>query len=263
MPWWRLLAEKLPLFVLAFAASHMATWATGPRNALVTLGTLPLSARLTNALTSCAVYLGQLVWPHGFAVIYPHPIDTHWPPALAALTLLLAITGLALAMRRTQPWLLTGWLLFLGMLVPALGLVQVGSQARADRFTYLAQIGLFIALVWSMDRLWPASARRLRAPFAAALLLALAALTAQQIRVWTDSETLFEHALAITGPNPQMLDLAASAHARRGDDATAVRYWRQSLALLPDGPIARDALSQALTRQRAADSQAATETKAN
>src|SRR5205814_2731251 len=106
--WWRLLAEKLPLFALSFAASRMATWATGPRDALVTLDTLPLSSRLTNALTSCAAYLGQLVWPHGFAVIYPHPIDAHWAPALAALALLLAITGLAVWLRRRQPWLLTG-----------------------------------------------------------------------------------------------------------------------------------------------------------
>jgi hypothetical protein len=253
VPWWRLLLEKLPLFALSLAASRMATWATGPRDALVSLETLSLSARLTNALTSCTAYLGQLLWPRGFAVIYPHPIDTHLLPAIAALALLLTITGLALYVRRTQPWLLTGWLLFLGTLVPALGLVQVGSQARADRFTYLAQIGLFIALVWSADRFWPASARRLRAPFAAALLLALAALTALQVRVWTDSETLFEHALTVTGPHPQMLDLAASAHARRGDDTTAVRYWRQSLALMPDGPFARAGLTQARARHRSAE----------
>jgi hypothetical protein len=156
-------------------------------------------------------------------------------------------------LRRTQPWLLTGWLLFLGMLVPALGLVQVGSQARADRFTYLAQIGLFIALVWSGDRLWPASARRLRAPFAAALLLTLAALTASQVRVWTDSETLFEHALTVTvrirkcsiSPPPPMLVVATMQQ--------PVRYWRQSLALLPDGPFARAELTQALARHRAAE----------
>ena len=93
--------------------------------------------------------------------------------------------------------------------------------------------------------------------------LKIAVLTALQVRVWTDSETLFEHALTVTGPHPQMLDLAASAHARRGDDATAVRYWRQSLVLMPDGPFARQELAQALARHRPTASPSAAETKAN
>ena len=249
--WRRLLQEKVPFFVLSIAASHMATWATTPRGTIVSLAELPLDARVTNALTSFVAYLRQLIFPTEFAVIYPHPIVARWLPALAALALLLAVTFAAWRLHRTQPWLLIGWLLFLGMLVPSLGLVQVGCQARADRFTYLAQIGLFVALVWSADRLWPRTALRLRAPAAAALLIVLGAMSARQVGVWSDSETLFEHSLAVTGSNPHMLDLAANVHARRGDRETAIRYWRHSLALLPDNPATLHELRLALLSAQA------------
>lgn len=249
LPWWRLLLEKAPLFALAAATSRMATWATGPRDAIVTLEELPLAARFTNAVTSYAAYLGQLVVPKDFAVLYPHPLAAQWWPALGALALLLGVTFVAWRLRANQPWLMVGWLIFLGMLVPSIGLVQVGCQARADRFTYLAQIGFFLALVWSADRLWPAAAVKWRAPFAAAVLLALGIGTARQVRVWSDGPTLFEHAIAVTGPHPQILDLAASAHAHRGDTATAIRYWQHSLALLPDNPTTAAELRAALARR--------------
>jgi tetratricopeptide (TPR) repeat protein len=247
--WQRLIGEKAPLFALSFAASRMATWATGPRDALVSLDQLPLDSRFTNALTSIAAYLRQLLLPAEFAVLYPHPFVAQWLPGLAALALIFGVTFLAWRARKTQPWLLAGWCIFLGMLVPSLGIVQVGCQARADRFTYLAQIGLFVAVIWSADRFWPAAARRLRIPTVAALLLTLAALSARQVRAWTDSITLFEHALAVTGPHPQMLDLAAAAHERRGDAATAIRYWQHSLALLPDNPATWNELRTALARR--------------
>jgi hypothetical protein len=245
VPWWRLLGEKVPLFALAAGASWMATWATGPRAAIVTLAELPLDARFTNALTSYAAYLGQLFVPHDFAVIYPHPLAARWLLALGALALLLGVTFTAWKLRRSQPWLMVGWLIFLGMLVPSIGLVQVGCQARADRFTYLAQIGLFVALVWSGDR-WLRP--RWRGPAAAAVLAALAFLTTQQVRVWRDGPALFAHALEVTGPHPQMLDLAANAHARRGETEMAIRYWRESLALMPENPGTERELRAALGR---------------
>lgn len=244
-PWWRLLGEKVPLFALVAGASWMATWATGSRASIVTLAELPLDARFTNALTSYAAYLGQLVFPRDFAVLYPHPIAAQWRPALGALALLLGATFAAWRVRRTQPWLMVGWLIFLGMLVPSIGLVQVGCQARADRFTYLAQIGVFVALVWSADR-WLVG--KLRAPVAAAVLAVLAVFTTRQVRVWRDGPTLFAHALEVTGPHPQMLDLAANAHARRGETDMAIRYWQASLVLMPENPVAASGLREALGR---------------
>lgn len=240
--WWRVIGEKLPLFALAAAASRMATWATGARDTIVTLDELPLAVRFTNALTSYAAYLGQLLFPHDFAVLYPHPNVAQWTPAVAALALLLVVTFIAWRVRQTQPWLMIGWLIFLGMLVPSIGLVQVGCQARADRFTYLAQIGLFVALVWSADRFWPVRLAKWRAPLAAALLLGLGFSTVRQIRVWSDGPTLFAHAMQVTGAHPQILDLAASAHASRGETAQAANYWRQSLALMPENPTAAEGL---------------------
>lgn len=248
LPWWRLLAEKSLLFALAVTSSRVTLWATAPRGSLVTFAELPFASRLTNALTACVTYLGQLVCPRDFAVLYPHPVVARWGPALAALALLLALTGAAWRWRKTQPWLLTGWLFFLGMIVPTMGLVQVGSQAHAGRFTYLAQMGIFVALVWSADHLWPAVASRWRAPAAGVVLVALAAGTMAEVPVWTDSLTLFEHSLAVTGPHPQVLDLLATTHARRGDDTTAVHYWRDSLERLPDNAPSWNSLGAALLR---------------
>lgn len=241
----RLIGEKLPFFAVAVAASRMAVWATHARDSIVDLHQLPLGARLSNALTSLAAYVRQILAPGDFAVIYPHPLVAHWPAALAALALLLGLTAAAWRIRRSQPWALVGWLFFCGMLVPSLGLVQVGSQARADRFTYLAQIGFFFALVWTADRLWPVRLARWRAPLAAALLVALASITSAQVAVWRDSVTLFEHSLSVTGPTPQTLDLSASAHAAAGKRDVAVARWRESLRLLPDNASAWHQLGRA------------------
>jgi protein O-mannosyl-transferase len=148
-------------------------------------------------------------------------------------------------------WILIGWLFFLGMVVPSLGLVQVGTQARADRFVYLAQIGIFIAIVWSADLHWPARMRRLRGIFAAAVLIAFASITASQVRVWTNSVTLFEHAISVTGPYPLMLNNAGFAHLEQHNIEAAASYWRRTLEMRPDDPTAQNALSKVLQQKRA------------
>jgi hypothetical protein len=110
---------------------------------------LPLSSRIANALVSCVAYLGQFLYPAGLAVFYPHPLDALpiWK-IVGALLMLVGISAGAMAWRRRCPYLFVGWLWYLGMLVPVIGLVQVGSQAMADRYTYLTQIGLYLALAW-------------------------------------------------------------------------------------------------------------------
>ena len=194
--WRRLLIEKLPLLALS-AASSLITLRY-QETSLAPLGVVPWSLRATNALVSWAAYLGKLFLPRHLAVFYPIPLAIPaWKVAGAAL-LLAAITALAVRWARREPWLLAGWLWFLGTLVPVIGLVQVGRQAMADRYTYIPSIGLFLAVVWSVAGLL----REHRAALATAagiVVLALAVTTRMQIGYWSDSATLFRHALAVTG----------------------------------------------------------------
>src|SRR5262249_33931188 len=154
--------------------------------------------RLANAVVSCGWYLEQTFWPTGLAVYYHHPKDGwQWPPVLLASAILASVSVLAVLMARRSPWLIVGWLWFLGTLVAVLGLVQVGDQARADRYTYVPHIGLFIALVWTTA----AILERLRVPvwlcggLAAACLLPLTAATWVQVGCWRNPETLWTQAV--------------------------------------------------------------------
>src|SRR5579863_5178215 len=143
----RLLMEKLPMAGLAVASAVVGFLAQG--RAVQSLDRISLPMRAGNALISCAAYLWQMVWPAGLAVYYPYPAHglAVWEVVLSAVVLA-AITWVAIALRKEQPYLLMGWLWYLGMLLPVIGLVQLGMQARADRYTYLPQIGIYIALAW-------------------------------------------------------------------------------------------------------------------
>ena len=164
---------------------------------------LSFPARAANAVVSCARYLGKTFWPHDLAVFYPHP--AHWPAlAVAGAALLLGtISFLALGSARRHPYLLVGWFWFLGLLVPVLGLVQVGVQAMADRYTYLPLVGIFILLAWGGTECLAAWRLPPRAGVAAAALLLIlcAAVTRSQLRFWRNTETIFTRAIAVTRNN--------------------------------------------------------------
>lgn len=241
---WKLLWEKLPFFVLSGVISFIATQATKQRNSGVALDMLPLDSRVSNALYSYGAYLHDLVWPDKLAVFYPHPIATHWPAALAVLAGLVGAIAVAFWKRKSHPYALVGALIFLGMLVPNLGLVQVGSQARADRFMYLAQTGFFIAVVWLADA-WLPAVRKLRITLAVATLTALGVATASQVTKWENSLTLFQHAAAVTSGNAMALENAAYAFARSGDTGNAVAKMEQSLKIFPENAICWNELGAA------------------
>ncbi len=198
-----LLAEKVPLLALCAGASWLTLIAQRTGGTLATLERHPPGHRLANALVSYAVYLRDAIWPSSPAVYYPHPASLPSPAVIAAALLVLAaLSWVAWAGRRRRPFLATGWLWYLGMLVPVLGLVQVGGQARADRYTYLPLLGVFLMLAWSVP---PTSSPRRRLPpraiVAVTILLLLAGLSAAHLRHWRDSETLFRRALAVTTGN--------------------------------------------------------------
>jgi tetratricopeptide (TPR) repeat protein len=271
VPWRRLLLEKVPLFALA-AASCVVT-AHAQRGAAASLGELPLGPRAANALTAYAAYLGKTAWPVHLAAFYPHP-GAHvsgWQVAGAAL-LLAVLTLLAVRFAKSRPYLAVGWLWYLGVLVPMTGLVQVGSQALADRYTYLPSIGLGIAVVWGVADLAAAGRRQkaegsrqrsaagvffLPSAFcflpsacgwaAAGLLAVLLAATRAQVRVWHDDVALWEHALAVTGPgNAFAQNSLGRAYRRRGRVEEAMEHFRAGLRAAPGDAEIHDNLGEVL-----------------
>ena len=204
----RLILEKGPLFALALASSVATFLVQRHGGAVGSLDLLPPGTRVANALVAYAEYVRLLVWPSGLAVLYPYPDGGHagWRIAAAA-AVVLGLSFFAAAQRRRRPWWTLGGCWFLGTLVPMIGLVQVGRQSWADRYTYLPHVGLILAAVWSVDEIVRrAGAQRRWLPraagtAAAALVLALALGARRQTAFWRTNESLFGRALAVTENN--------------------------------------------------------------
>jgi protein O-mannosyl-transferase len=197
-----LIREKLPLFALAAGASLMIYLVQAETGIVKSVADFPFPARLTNAVFSYAAYLFKAIYPLHLAIFYPHP-RTALPlwQAAGAGALLVLITLAVL--RRARPYLVVGWLWYLGTLVPVIGLVQVGLQGMADRYTYIPLIGLFIMITWGLpelDNRWPFRKAALISA-AAAGLAALTALTWFQVRTWQSDFTLYSHAVRVTSGN--------------------------------------------------------------
>jgi Tfp pilus assembly protein PilF len=243
-----LLIEKIPFFALAAAASVVTYVAQKQGGAVVAMENLPLGERAGNALVSYCRYLGKLFWPVDLAVFYPHPI--HWPVAEVVLAgvFLAGISALVFLQRRRQPFLLMGWLWFVGTLMPVIGLVQAGEQAMADRYTYIPSVGIFILTIWGAHELargWRHHAMGLSAAGTATLVLCVV-LTRQQLGYWQDSETLFRHALKVTRNNYIALDNYGNALFDKGRPGEAIREFREALRLKPDDANAHYNLGAAL-----------------
>ena len=231
----RLLLEKLPFFALV-AADCFATLKT-QQTALESGALYGLGARVGNALASCVEYLIQMVHPVGLAVLYPHP-GNHLPflKIGLCLLLLLLISVAALLQHAKRPYLLTGWLWYLGMLVPVIGLIQVGQQSHADRYTYLPQIGLYILLTWGAVELCSGWRHRglLLGSAAIAILVSLMASAYVQTTHWKDSITLWTHTLAHTSGNYMAENNLGTALARQGRTQEAIGHFNRAIQCLPE-----------------------------
>jgi Flp pilus assembly protein TadD len=229
-----LLIEKIPLFALA--AGDCLVMILIQDRTLVSTEYLPLWWRLSNAAITYVTYLGQFFYPVGLVVVYPRlGLDLPWWQIGAACLLLVSITAAAFLGRRRCPYLLVGWLWYLGMLVPVIGLLQVGCTSRADRFTYLPQIGLAVALVWGaagLCRAWPY--RRWAGGLASALVLIVLIVCAfRQTSFWCDGETLWTRTLALTSRNYMAHNGIGGALASTGRMDEAIAHFRQAIAISP------------------------------
>jgi tetratricopeptide (TPR) repeat protein len=251
----RLILEKLPLLLLAAASAAVTVAAQAGGGAMHASESWPLGARVSNALVSYVAYLWSTILPTGLACFYPHPFaldsDGTLLRAAGAALLLAAASGGALVVWRRRPYLTVGWFWYVGTLVPVIGLIQVGAQARADRYTYLPLIGIYVAVVWAVAELIERKPK-LRTPalaVAAVVLLALAVTTRTQIGYWKNGRTLFEHALRVTTGNYIAHNNLGGEFEARGEYEEAERQFRQALYLREDFPPALNNLGLILTRR--------------
>jgi tetratricopeptide (TPR) repeat protein len=236
--WIGLVVEKLPVLALSIAAGVATMAAQSRYGAVQAISDLPLHARFANAAMAYLRYLGKTFSPFDLAAIYPHPgaaMDLGVATVAAGFLVLTTIVFLALA--RHMPYLIVGWLWFLGTLVPVIGIVQVGSQSMADRYTYIPHIGLAIVVVWMA-----AAVVRPRSRWAVAIaalwLFSLTAVTYRQVEYWRDGVTLFERAIALTGPNPLARINLGTALLRTGDVDAALAQFDEAARLDPDLALA-------------------------
>jgi tetratricopeptide (TPR) repeat protein len=245
-----LVLEKAPFLALSLASSVVTFLAQRKGGAVSTV--LPLTARLANAVISYVRYMAKMLWPAKLGVLYTHP--GHWPvfEVIAAACFLAVVTGAVVLLAQRRPSLAAGWFWFLGMLVPVIGLVQVGIQSMADRYMYLPMIGLLVLLLWNVPDLLPPRAWRADAlGLAAALALAAcAALTVRQEGYWHDSEALFGHAVTVTDKNYLAYNNLGFYLSRQGRTAEAMENYRRSLEINPNYDDALNNVGYALAGQK-------------
>ncbi len=246
-----LIREKLPFFALALLASGATFTAQTAGGSIASAEGLPLPLRVANSLIAYTTYLRKMVWPNDLAVFYPHPGS--WPAGQVALAAFF-LTGLSLAViwqRRRRPYLLVGWLWYLGTLLPVIGLVQIGKQSMADRYTYVPLIGVYMLLAWGGAELcWRWRRPRLAAASVAGVLLAGCLLaTANQVKHWASNETLFTHALRVTQNNPVAHHCLGCALVQQDNFSAAALHFNEALRILPHYPEAHCNLGILLARE--------------
>ncbi len=245
-----LVLEKIPFFILSAASSVVTLIVQANTRAPIML--LSLKARIANALVSYVSYIGKMFWPRNLAAFYPHPGSTlPMRQIIIAIIILVGISSVVVLFGARKRYLVTGWLWYLGTLLPVIGLVQVGTQAMADRYTYVPLIGLFIIIAWSV---YDVVVRRKRcgiilAGMALVLCVTWMICTFRQVGYWRNSTSLFERALKVTSKNYVAHTGLGVAFAQAGDIEKAVHHSNAALQIKPDHIDARFNLGKALAQQ--------------
>jgi len=248
----RVLREKIPFFALSAVSSIITFQAQKKGGAVSTV--LSMGDRAANALVSYARYIRKMFWPDDLAVFYPHPGHWPWWAVVVCAAFLLVISAVVLISGRRRPYLMMGWLWFIGMLIPVIGLVQVGLQSMADRYAYLPSIGLLIMVVWGASdllaqRLPPAWRSGALAAGGAAALVACENLTGRQIEFWRNSQTLFQHTIEVTPDNYLAHNYLGFWFFGKGRLAEALEQYHLALKINPGYEDALDNLGNALASQ--------------
>ena len=232
----RLVLEKVPFLALAVVSSVVTLLAKQRGGALELVDMIPLKIRISNALISYLAYIGKMIWPHNLAVLYPYPSTISGWKVIGATVFLTCLTVLLIRAAQRFPYLVVGWLWYLGTLVPVIGLVQVGSQAMADRFSYVPLIGLFIMIAWGVPELFRGwrYRRLVYALSTSILLLILMISTWLQVRYWKNSIVLFTHTIKVTSNNWLAHNNLGVALYRQGRPQEAIGHYSEALRIQPD-----------------------------
>ena len=249
------LREKIPLALLSLGAGAVTFVAQRASGAVASTETTHIATRLANAVVAYLAYLRSVVWPRGLAVFYPYPSAIPVARVVLGLTVLATISWLAWRTRRTRPYVVVGWCWFLGTLLPVIGLLQVGAQARADRYMYVPLVGLAIAVAWFLRDLAVRhrGSRVVIGAAAVAACMAFAGTSSAQVHVWQSTATLFRHAIAATRDNYVAYNALGTALADQGQTTEAIRAYTTSLQIHPDYAEAHGNLAAALLDSNRAD----------
>jgi len=252
----RLILEKVPLFIVVVFVSIGTIWSQKQTGAIMSSDALSLPVRIANALSSYVIYIGKMFWPVDLAVYYPHPGIWSTAAVIGSITLLLVISLPVVWLGRRYAYLPVGWLWYLGILFPVSGIVaQSGTQAMADRYTYLSLIGLFIIVAWGVHDLFARYARlKFIPPFlGAAVVGLLMILSWMQVQYWQDSVRLLTHAVAVTKNNASTYYNLGNVYSMDGRIPEALESYRQALRINPDYPDVYNSLGVILFRQGKAE----------
>ncbi|NVM26518.1 MAG: tetratricopeptide repeat protein, partial [Desulfobacterales bacterium] len=247
----RLVWEKIPLFILAVASSFVTFLVQQSGGAVRSLDALSLDVRISNTLVSYVSYIGKMIWPYHLAVLYPHPGNLPMSQIAVACLLLISISFLAIMAVRQRPYFAVGWLWYIGTLVPVIGLVQVGIQSFADRYTYVPLIGIFIIIAWGFpDIVSKCRHKEIGITIIVGALLSIFMVTTWlQVRYWNNNMTLFEHALDVTANNYLAHNNLGNALKEQGDRAEAIRHYSEALRIKPNYAKVHNNLGNALVAQ--------------
>jgi tetratricopeptide (TPR) repeat protein len=247
-----ILVDKIPLILLALISSGTTFFAQKSWGAVASYVYMPIGTRIGNAAISYIAYLVKMFYPINLAVFYPYPKVLHLYSIVLCLLLLLLITVLVLIAAKSLPYLMVGWLWYLGTLVPVIGIIQVGSQSMADRYTYIPLIGVFIMIVWGFTDLfgWVRHGKAALGVTSTLVFALLIVATWVQIGFWKNNETLFRHALQVTNNNDVAHLNVGYALFDKGDVDSAIKHYREALQINPANPKAYINLGEAFETRK-------------
>ena len=256
-PPWGVLFDKIPLAALAAASSVITLHAQSAGGAVGSLELFPLGARVGNALLSYVRYVVMMIWPAGLAIPYPYDLEALTPVRVGGAAILLAaISWLVIRSARTRPYLVVGWLWYMVTLLPVIGVVQVGGQSMADRYTYVPLTGLFVMVVWGVSEMVAARSAKIHVAggvTATGIVLALAVAAHEQVGHWRDTTRLFTRALSVTRNNAVAHNALGLELYKNGRLEEAIEHYREAIEISPIYMDARVNIAAALMQSGRTD----------